>query len=235
MGQIHLSNSKKRDAVVATASLTNRLQWRYVDDVGSEATTCKILRGTSSRDFGELLKQANGDTEELAKALIDGDPEVDLEQFGQTLAGTSRVYVNELGAIVHKIQQTEVLYGPDGEEKERRPFQPVQQNIAQDIPIRWTGRKIPRDEAIRRFVFSNVIQIKHTNGLTFDFLFEIARELAEEKVLLLVGGGEKGGEPLIFRRGALPYRGFLEGRVAGNKYALLLHLSNMELKGTNTN
>jgi len=27
-----------------------------------------------------------------------------------------------------------------------------------------------------------------------------------------------------------PYRGFLEGRVDGERYILLLHLSNMELK-----
>jgi hypothetical protein len=27
-----------------------------------------------------------------------------------------------------------------------------------------------------------------------------------------------------------PYRGFLEGRIEGDKFILLLHLSNMELK-----
>ena len=48
--------------------------------------------------------------------------------------------------------------------------------------------------------------------------------------MMLLGGGKKGNEPLMFRRGGLSYRGFLEGRVDGESYALILHLSNMELK-----
>ncbi len=37
------------------------------------------------------------------------------------------------------------------------------------------------------------------------------------------------GKPLILRRGALPYRGFLEGRTRDGQYLLLLPLSNLEL------
>ena len=48
--------------------------------------------------------------------------------------------------------------------------------------------------------------------------------------MLLIAGGEKGNQPLVFRRGGLPYRGFLEGRTDGEKYMLILHLSNIELK-----
>jgi hypothetical protein len=48
--------------------------------------------------------------------------------------------------------------------------------------------------------------------------------------LLLLGGGPKANQPLVFRRGSLPYRGFLEGRTRGAEYCLLLHLSNIELK-----
>ena len=58
----------------------------------------------------------------------------------------------------------------------------------------------------------------------------MAKELADENVLMLLGAGEKGSHPLIFRRGSVPYRGFLEGRIDGEKYILLLHLSNMELQ-----
>jgi len=46
----------------------------------------------------------------------------------------------------------------------------------------------------------------------------------------LVGAGPKSNQPLILRRGSVPYRGFLEGRTKGDEYALVLHLSNMELK-----
>ena len=37
------------------------------------------------------------------------------------------------------------------------------------------------------------------------------------------------GLPVLDRNGT-PYRGFLEGRVDGDKYLLLLHLTNLELK-----
>ena len=47
---------------------------------------------------------------------------------------------------------------------------------------------------------------------------------------MLLGAGPKGNQPLILRRGSVPYRGFLEGRIEGDKYCLLLHLSNLELK-----
>ena len=47
---------------------------------------------------------------------------------------------------------------------------------------------------------------------------------------MFVGAGEKGNEPLILNRGGIPYRGFLEGRVKGKSYCLILHLTNLELK-----
>jgi len=68
------------------------------------------------------------------------------------------------------------------------------------------------------------------NGLTYDFLFAMAKELHEANSLLLLGAGKDGKQPLIFRRGSIPYRAFLEGRVDGERYTLILHLSNMELK-----
>ena len=83
---------------------------------------------------------------------------------------------------------------------------------------------------MRRFVFASKLQIVHINGLTYDFLYGMAKELAEADSLMMVGGGSKGRDPLVFRRGSVPYRGFLEGRVDGEKYILLLHLSNLELK-----
>jgi hypothetical protein len=83
---------------------------------------------------------------------------------------------------------------------------------------------------VLKFVFQKSIQIKHTDGLTFDFLHSMAKELQDENALVFLGAGSKGKDPLIFQANGAPYRGFLEGRVDGDKYKLLLHLSNMELK-----
>ena len=47
---------------------------------------------------------------------------------------------------------------------------------------------------------------------------------------MLLGAGPKSNQPLILRRGGTPYRGFLEGRIQDDKYYLVLHFSNLELR-----
>ena len=86
-----------------------------------------------------------------------------------------------------------------------------------------------RLEAVRRFVFTRNYQIRHVDGLTFDFLFAMANELNSSGSLMLLGLGAQGKEPLILEQNGLPYRGFLEGRVKNEKYMLILHLSHLEL------
>ena len=49
-------------------------------------------------------------------------------------------------------------------------------------------------------------------------------------LLMLLGAGPKGADPLVFQEEGRPYRAFLEGRVRGEEYLLLMHLSNLELK-----
>ena len=58
----------------------------------------------------------------------------------------------------------------------------------------------------------------------------MAKELEDKNSLMLIGAGPKANQPLVLRRGSLPQRGFLEGRTSGDKYLLVLHLSNLELK-----
>ena len=58
----------------------------------------------------------------------------------------------------------------------------------------------------------------------------MAKDLDKRNALLLIRGGEKGDQPVVMNRGGKPYNAFLEGRVDGDSYCLILHLSNMELK-----
>ncbi len=103
-------------------------------------------------------------------------------------------------------------------------------NVTRDHPLLWSGKLLAKRDVYNKYVMASKLQIVHINGLTYDFLFEIARDLEQRESLLLMGAGPKSNQPLILRRGALPYRGFLEGRTRGEEYCLLLHLSNMELK-----
>jgi len=78
------------------------------------------------------------------------------------------------------------------------------------IPLVWTGRMFRRHDAVRRFVFTRNYRVRHIDGLTFDFLFAMAKGLDKSDSLVLLGAGAQGKEPLILERNGLPYRGFLE-------------------------
>lgn len=230
MGSINLSNSKNRDAFVDTSSVSNQLRVRWLDDQGRPTGNVRVIRATIDRDFDALLAAHKGDLGAVGAALIADDPEVDLEHVGGYLRDTSRVYVNPDQKIVHAVAEWDIITNSDGSIKDRRPHKALQPNVATDTPLRWSGKLMKKSEVWNKFVFAAKLQVVHRNGLTFDFLYEMAKELELKESLLLVGAGPKSNQPLCFRRGGTPYRGFLEGRVKGDSYCLILHLSNMELR-----
>lgn len=229
--KIHLTNAAKRDATVAMESVKPPAGSR----LGLPGREVRFLRYVATADSGlhPSLEARFGDR--YHEALIEGDPEIDLELVGRAVEETDRVYLSSKGEVLYvEPRVTEVIYGPDGEERTRRDPQVAEANVNDETPIRWTGRKMPKAEAVRRFAFRRTVQIRHVDGVTFDFLFQMAKELHEEKVVVRLTGGEDGKSPLRFVRDGSPYQGFLEGRVdeseGGQRYQLLLHLSNMELK-----
>jgi hypothetical protein len=229
MAELNLTDNRGRDAVVNAESVTIPHEYRWIDEEQHQVGTRKILRSIVGSDIETLLKE-HQDLDGVAEALIKEDPEIDIETFGRFLTETSRAYINPDGEIVHHLSRWEVIYTPEGEEKSRKPLDVEEPNVAGEVPLTWTGKLMKKSEAIRRFVFSGKMQVQHINGLTYDFLYQMAKELDDSESLMLLGGGPKGTKPLVFRRGGLSYRGFLEGRVEGNRYALILHLSNMELR-----
>ncbi len=233
MPNINLSDKRNRDAVVKAESVGVDEPVRYLGPKGGQTYTRRVLKSTTAHDY-ETLAENFGEPESISQALIDGDPEIDIERFGQFLWNTSKVFVSPDEELVFRVEQTEVVRDTNGKLITKRNRESEEPNVDTDIPLRWTGKLIPKSDAIRRFVFTAKLQVVHINGLTYDFLYAMAEELAKENSLMLLGAGEDGKQPLIFRRGSIPYRAFLEGRVEGDannqRYTLLLHLSNMELK-----
>ncbi len=230
MPNINLKDRRNRDALVRAESLGQTSTVRYVDKDGAQPALRSVLKATSEHTVDKLLAASGGDEAKFAADLVARDGDVDIERIGMFLTDTSRVFVNSNGGIVYHIEQTEIVRNPFGVEKERRPRRQLAANTEGEYPISWTGRLIKKDDAVRRFVFSSKLQIVHVNGLTFDFLYAMAKELADADSLMLLGAGSNGKDPLVFRRGSTPYRGFLEGRIQGDKYVLLLHLSKLEMK-----
>ena len=229
MSEINISNSAGRDAAVIAQSVRSTQKIRWVDKDGRQVSAARVLKATLAQDVSALAREF-GTMDKVSTALVEGDPEIDLEQVGRYLRDTSRVYVDASGQIVHKVQFWEIVRNPDGSERERRPRKILETNVAGEVPLRWSGKFIKKEEACRKFVFSGKVQLQHINGLTYDFLFEMAKQLEQRDSLMLVGAGPKSNQPLILKRGGTPYRGFLEGRTQGDKYCLILHFSNLELK-----
>jgi hypothetical protein len=229
VGAINIANSAGRDAVVTTESVRSALKVRWVDEQGRQAANVRVVKAAVDRGI-DALKENHGTLADVAKAIVDGDPEIDQETTGRFLGETSRVYIDPDRKVVHNVEFWEIVRNPDGSTRERRPRKMPDPNLAGELPLKWSGVYIDKAEACRKFVFSGKVQLHHINGLTYDFLYGMAQELEAKNALMLIGAGPKSNQPLILRRGSTPYRGFLEGRTQGDKYCLVLHFSNMELK-----
>ena len=220
MRKINLSNESKRDAEVAFGTTFHRPTPVYKTADGKRGLSQRSVRATLDTSDGALTDKFG---DKLAEALLQSDPEVDMELFGRIVEGVKKSYLT-----------AEPVFLPDGTEKEVRPDTTTEANIAlEGTPVRWTGKLIPRKKAMRMFVFKKSYQVQHVNGLTFDFLFDMAKKLADADAMMLVGAGPKGVAPLVMGNGGTPYRAFLEGRVDGDRYALILRLTNLELKPIN--
>jgi hypothetical protein len=229
MRGINISNEKKRDAEVALESIPQKSKVKFVLGDGAEKQNIKILKSTLELTEEALLEKY-GTLKALGEAIIKSDPELDVENIGRKVGSTHKLYLNKDNKIAYRVNRLQIVKTPDGEEKERKDLTKVVSNITGESMIQWTGKKVPKEVAIRKFVFVQKYQIKHVSGLTFDFLYDMAKELHESKSLMFVGAGKKGAEPLIITSGGTPYRAFLEGRIDGDKYCLILHLTNMEVK-----
>ena len=235
---IKLSNEKNRDAEVTYRSLNPKASIKLGINSPGDVINRRVLKSTTTTDFSTLIadfKLDKTEDEELQKSIllseeiIKNDPEIDFEMGGKYISGLQRVYVNEQQKPVFKVRKTEKIFSPTAELKEEREPKYNESNILDQI-VKWTGKMMPKSKVYNKLVFTKKYQIKHINGLTYDFLFEMAKQLSDKDSLMMLGGGKSGKDPLIMNDGGKPYRAFLEGRVQSNKYCLILHLTDQELK-----
>ena len=229
MRTINITNEKKRDAQVCMEAIQKPSGIKRVQENGEDYLNIKVLKHNISLAFDNPRRNYS-DMTEMGNAIIDGDPEIDMETVGRRITGTQKLYLDKDGKIAYRVNMVQIIKDPFGGEKDRRDLTKAVSNVTGESIVQWTGRKFPKSETIRKFVFQRKLQLKHVSGLTFDFLYDMAKSLHEAKSLMFIGGGAKGNEPLILTQGGEPYRGFLEGRIDGERYCLILHLTNMEMK-----
>ena len=235
---IKLSNEKNRDAEVTYRSLNPKASVKLGINTAGDVINKRVLKSTSSTDFSALIKDFKVDKSEdeqlqksilLSEKIIKDDSEIDFEMVGKYISGLQRVYVNEQLKPVFKVKKTEKIFSPTAELKEEREPKYNESNILDQI-VKWTGKMMAKSKVYNKLVFNKKYHIKHINGLTYDFLFDMAKELDKKDSLMMLGGGKSGKEPLVMNDGGKPYRAFLEGRVQEDKYCLILHLTDQELK-----
>ncbi len=228
MKVINIADGKARNSRVAMESKKRPKFTRYTDSQNQGVESARIVKNTLATDLKTLTKETS--LEDLSQKLIDGDPELDIELFGKRIFDTSRIYLNSNNEPAGGVNLKELIYSPEGELKEQRDAKTVEGNINTEVPLKWSGKLMPKSECYKKFVFSNAYQIKHVDGLTFDFLFNMAKELDEQNAMMFLGAGKKNNEPLIISRNGKQFRAFLEGRVQDSKFMLILHLTNLEMK-----
>ncbi len=226
---IHIADAKGRDAEIIFNSKPKKPTVKLVTEKGEEVQSLRVLKGAVNNSF-EGMSKSIGEGEAIAQAMITSDPEIDLNLTGRFINGSSRVYIDKDLKPVSRITKKEIVHNPDGSVKEERVPKELLANILSEIAVK-PGKLFPKKDMYNKLVFAKKYQLHHINGLTFDFLFEMAKDLHDKESIMMLGGGAKGNEPLVFQDGGKTYRAFLEGRVKDNSYVLLLHLSNLELKG----
>ena len=227
MRKIHIANAASRNAVVTGVPVTTDFEIN-MGKGGKSATFKRFVAAGENKLDADLFTQFKG---EYSKQLIESDPEIDFDSVGRFIESTQSVFLSASGEPLFAAPSVvEVTLDPSGAEISRKAPVEIAPTMDDSIPLRWTGKKMPKGEVVRKFLFKRTMQLMHNDGVTFDFLHAMAKELHDENVMVLLAAGSTGKDPVILQVNGTPYRGFLEGRIEGDKFILLLHLSNMELK-----
>lgn len=185
-----------------------------------------IVFNKEKRD--ELLLEKN----DLLNELIVSDPDVDIEIAGKHVSSTTRITVNQKYEPVYSYILYDVLEKPNGDIIER-PHQKSLGNINSKIPMIIMDKLHDPQELALQYIFRKHYYITHSDGVTYKFLYDIASKLAQSSKFAEIETFNpltKKREPLVLVDGGRKFpRAYVEGKVDGNSYCLILHLSDQEL------
>jgi len=240
---IWITDPKKRDAQVAAETPPKTEPIKMVGPSGRPVESVKLIKGADNYQYDSILKKL-GEPQKVAKALISGDPELDLNNIGRVVDEGRRVWTKLDGAVLYAVRILRRTTATTGEEVEAVDWSDIEASVREDKILQYSGKVSDKtgadftkhpfydpNEVLHKYVMGRAMRLVHVNGLTFDYLFELASTLEKANKLMFIGAGPKGTDPLIFQTNGSPYRGFLEGRTKdGRTFSLILHLTNLELK-----
>ena len=226
--EIHIANEKKRDANVRFVSLIKESDPKFAYK-GKSIKNSRLLISSDETSEDNLIKKFKN---KLAQKILEEDVDLDIDYAGKFIGDIDRILFNSKNEILYSPPKIkEVVFNKEGKEIKKQNPKEIVPNVRDDTPpLKWTGKFFKREEILKKFVITKSIQLRHVDGLTFEFLYDMAKTLDNKKSLMFIGGGESGKDPLIFQTNGNPYRGFIDGRIKKKQYQLILRLSNMELK-----
>jgi hypothetical protein len=226
--QLRLVDHRGRDATCGLLPVRLPDVRRWQDLAGQPVQMMRRVRATAATHPETVLAQSP-DPDDLAQALIAGDPEWDPRALGRPTGLCTRGYLDSDGQPCYTPQWMEYRAAADLGAPPRRPLPARPANLVPATPPVWSGILLPRQEIVHRVAFVRAYQVVHQDTLQFDFLAALAHYLQQRQVLVQVGSGRQGRGPLICERNGRPYRGFLDGRVQGDAMRLVLYLAAGEL------
>ncbi len=224
--KIHLMVDKI-DTVLSMAT-TSRKAWRnHRSPEGKKVYSYRLLTFDTNKSPEKVLAGDNP-----AKSLKDSDPEFDIESAGLRVR-TNNIVVDSAMKPVYTYKAYDVLVKPDGKQIER-PHMSHEPNVNATLPVRVTDKMADPAELMTRYIFRKSYFITHHDGTSYKFLYELATSLASKKQfarLMAYDPEAKKAAPLILSSIGTPFpAAFLEGRVDGDKYCLIMHLADREFK-----
>ena len=98
--RIRLADHRGRDATVLLMPVCEGVKRRHRDADGRPIRSVRRVRATRETCAGALLGRYP-DPDELSRAIISGDPDIDLEMTGRTTGPCDRVHIDGNGQVLH--------------------------------------------------------------------------------------------------------------------------------------
>jgi hypothetical protein len=138
--RVWLCDHRGRNAVVVLVPRRRAAPLGHRDATGAPVRFSRCIKFTADTNF-DALSRCHGEPQALARALVDGDPEIDLEAAGRESGTCDRVYVGHDGKPFYSARMMEVICDRDGKEIQRLPPEMVPANLVPDCAPVWSQRR----------------------------------------------------------------------------------------------
>lgn len=195
---------------------------------GSPVTRLQLLAFDRARSDETLLAM-----DDLPAALRERDEEIDIEHAGKVIDATSTVAVRDDLEPAFTYTEYDILDKPSGDQVERVHLR-VESNVEGPIPVRVTEQYMTPVELLLRFVFRKSYTLSHQDSAGYKLLHDMASRLQGRGQLVRLQAFDQETRkpaPLVLVSGTVGFAAaFLEGKVEGNRYCLMVHLADRELR-----